>query len=127
VAAEFAGRLTDETELSIAVPSPGGEGQGEGGRENYFICCGSPSRDEANRKVDPVRTNNYFRRMRTASNLKFVFGAAIFIAASTARAHFIHGTPDAPAHNLNHAAPVIGLAALAAVVGIAAYRCFKGK
>ena len=65
--------------------------------------------------------------MRTGLKFKFIFAAMILLMASAAKAHFVSGTPDAPAHNLNHLMPMAGLAALAGLIGFATYYCFKRK
>ena len=65
--------------------------------------------------------------MRTGLKFKLFFAAAILLMASASNAHFVAGTPDAPAHNLNHLMPMVGLAALAGLIGFATYYCFKRK
>ncbi len=65
--------------------------------------------------------------MRTGLKFKLFFATAILLMTSWANAHFVSGTPDAPAHNLNHLMPLVGLAALAGLIGFATYYCFKRK
>jgi hypothetical protein len=63
--------------------------------------------------------------MRTGTTLKFSAGATLLFAASSAKAHLIHGNAEAAAHNVSHAMPIIGLVLFAALIGATAYRCFK--
>ena len=64
---------------------------------------------------------------KQAAVRSFVILAALFSMTLPVRAHFVFGTPDAPAHNAGHLAPAIVLGIVGCLVAFSAYLSFKRR